>query len=412
LLRRILNAHPEAYEEKKHGQTPEVFEKYRTLPDEAGRQNVYRNFERNLACICRHALDAGAAVVVSTVAVNLRDFPPLASLHRRELAPPQRERWNRWYQEGIAAEGEGDNLAAIECYRQALAIDDHHAELHYRLARCALAAGDIDTARRHFALARDWDALQFRTDSRLNDIIRNTAGQFQGEAVYFVDAEEELAQSARCPDGIPGSEFFHEHVHFHFDGDHEMAKSLLPTVVAVIEQKRGLSAATSAEVPTRPECARLLGFTPWDKVNTAAAMVKLTAKPPFTAQLEHAARQEKAEQAIASVMDKLDERFIRDVIQKYREAIAAHPEDWHLHYNLAMFLHQLGRAPEAVREFEYVVQTLPHVTSYRTLLAYALGRAGLWEQATYHFHQVLKRDPRYRPAREGLQRARQATGRP
>jgi len=410
LLRRVLRAHPEAYQQEKHKRAPEFFEKYRTGPDEPGRQNVYGNFAANLARICQSGLDAGAAVIVSTVAVNLRDFPPLASLHRRDLAPAARAQWNAWYEKAMATETEGDQAGAVEHYRKALAIDDCYAELHYRLARCAQAGGDTDTARRHFALARDCDALPFRADSRLNQLVRQIVGREASAELYVADVERALAASARCPDGIPGSEFFYEHVHFHFDGDYEVAKSLLPAVVGVLERRRGWSTSAPAEIRDRAECARRLGFTPWDEVNTAAAMVQLTSKPPFTGQLEHTVRQAEAEKAISSVMDRVDDRFIHEVIQAYREAIEANPEDWHLHYNLATFLHQLNRAPEAAREFEYVVRTLPHVSAYRTLLAYALGKAGLWDQAADHFREVLKRDRRYQPARDGLDWTRKAAG--
>ena len=410
LLRRILRAHPQEYQEEKHTREPEFFEKYHTRPTDAGRQGVYRNFEANLRRICQVGLDAGAAVIVSTVAVNLRDCPPLASLHRDDLTPPERGRWDSVYQQGIAAEKQGDNARAMALYEEAAAIDDEYAELHFRLARCAQRGGEADKAKRHFALARDRDALQFRTDSRLNEIVRAVVAEQPEKSICLVDAEKLLAECDRCPGGICGSELFYEHVHFRFDGDYEMAAALLPRVVDVLRRRRGLSPAEDARIPTRDECAALLGFTQWDEVNTAAGMAQLTAKPPFTGQLEHAARQARLDEAISSVMDRVDERFINDVIQGYRQAIEANPGDWHLHYNLATFLHQLGRAPEAAREFDIVVRALPHVNPYRTLLAYALGKAGLWDRSIHHFREVLRRDPRYQPARDGLSWAQKGAG--
>jgi len=409
LLRRVLRAHPEAYQEEKHTRAPDFFDTYHTRTSDAGRQGVYRNFQANLRRICQTGLDAGAAVIVSTVAVNLRDCPPLASLHRGDLMQLQRGRWDSLYQQGVAAEKAGDNAKAVGFYEEAAVIDDQYAELHFRLGRCAQGAGDPDKAKRHFALARDRDALQFRTDSRLNEIIRAVAEQQEGP-IQLVDVEKILADCDGCPDGIPGSELFYEHVHFRFDGDYEMAAALLPAVVDVLQQRRGLSPAEAATIPTRAECAALLGFTRWDEVNTAAGMAQLTAKPPFTGQLEHAARQARADKAISSVMDRVDKGFINEVIQSYGEAIEANPEDWHLHYNLATFLHQLGRSPEAAREFDTVVRALPHVNPYRTLLAYALGRAGLWDRAIYHFGEVLRRDSQYAPARDGLGWAQKAAG--
>jgi Tfp pilus assembly protein PilF len=134
-------------------------------------------------------------------------------------------------------------------------------------------------------------------------------------------------------------------------------------------------------------------------------MAQLTAKPPFTAQLGHAGRQRRKEEAVASIIERVDEAFISDVIQIYRSAIAASPHDWQLRYNLGTFLHQLKRFDEAAEQFAHVVRALPHVSPYRTLLAYALAQAGRRQQAAEQLREVLKRDPRYKPARDALDQA-------
>jgi len=397
LLRRLLGANPEARQNRRLNRDLGYFEDHRTAFDDPARDWVYRNFRVNLERICRRGLNARAGVIVSTVAANLRDCPPLGSLHCRDLAAPRREQWDRWYQEGIRFETAGDIEQAVSCYRKAVGVDDHYAELHFRLARCLLRTGDPDSARREFALARDWDALQFRADRRINEIIREVGG----EAARLVEVDKLLAESERCPDGIPGGEFFYEHVHLRFPGDYEVARAMLPPLLACLG-KTSVASAGSWEIPTSEQCARDLAFTRWDEVNTAAAMVKLTANPPFTGQLEHAQRQAEAEKAIASVMDRVDERFVDDVIQIYRQAIAARPEDWILQYNLGAFLHQLGRPQGAIPCFEQVVRTVPDFACYHVLLGHAFGRAGLIDQAVRQFREALKRDPRFKAAREGL----------
>ena len=54
-------------------------------------------------------------------------------------------------------------------------------------------------------------------------------------------------------------------------------------------------------------------------------------------------------------MERVDEQFIDQMIQAYRQAIAARPDDWVLRYNLGTFLHQLERPREAAACFEQVV---------------------------------------------------------
>lgn len=397
LFRRLLGANPEARQNRKLKRDRAYFEDRRTAFDDPGRDHVYRNYRKNLSRICRYALDAGADVVVSTVGVNLRDCPPLGSLHRGNLAPSERQQWDRLYQDGIGFESTGDFERALFSYRRTLEIDDCYAELHFRMARCCLRTGDPDGARRAFALARDRDALQFRADCRINEIVREVAA----EGARLVEVDKALAESERCPDGVPGGEFFYEHVHLRFPGDYEVARAILPAVLDCL-RRRGVTPVGSVEVPTSEQCARDLAFTHWDEVNTAAAMAKLTANPPFTGQLDHARRQAEAERAVATVMDRVDERFVNDVIAAYGQAISARPRDWVLQYNLGTFLHQLGRPQEAAPCFEQVVRTVPDFAAYHVLLGHALGQAGLTDQAARQFREAIKRDPRCKPAREGL----------
>jgi tetratricopeptide (TPR) repeat protein len=407
LLRRVLKANPEAARTKRKPPTAEFFREHRTALDDPERDYVYRNFRRNLEQICAYGSQAGAAVILSTVAVNLRDCPPLGSLHRSDLTQARLQEWEQLYRKGMMSEVGGDTPRAISCYEQAAALDDHHAELHFRLARGQLLAGQREAAQRQFILAKDWDALQFRADTRLNDIVREVATESLGTGpIRLVATDAALAACERCPDGIPGREFFYEHVHLRFDGDYEVAKTFLPAIIQSL-QERGLTVPESpAPVPSREQCAKALAFTPWDEVNTAAAMAKLTAQPPFTGQLEHAVRQAAAEKAVSAVMDRVDEAFVRQVIQMYRQAIEARPQDWHLRYNLGALLHQLERPQEAAPYFDFVVQTFPHLASFRVLLGYALGKAGRVDQAIEQFHQALKRDRRCQEAREGLAWAR------
>ena len=290
-------------------------------------------------------------------------------------------------------------------YERAAALDDQYADLHFRLARCHLGAGMIEEARRDYATARDWDALQLRADSQLNRIIRNAAAELAPEGVYLVETDMAMAASDRCPTGIPGAEFFYEHVHLRFDGDFETAKALLPAVIEGL-RRRGLSPSESARVPSREECAQRLAFTEWDEVNTAAGMLHLTANAPFTEQLEHDRRQAEAQKAVSDVMDRVDEEFVNRVILAYEQAITSYPDDWTLRFNLGTFLHQLGRFSEAAGHLHHVVRTLPHVPAFRTLLGYALGKSGQVDPAIQQFREALKRDARYQEARKGLTWAR------
>jgi tetratricopeptide (TPR) repeat protein len=320
-------------------------------------------------------------------------------------------RWESFYRDGIEQENKQDPAEAVAHYLKAAAVDSHYAELHFRLGRCYLTTGETKAAKDRFSLARDWDALQFRADSRLNEIAREVAAEYDGKKVHLVDAETALAVSDQHRDGVPGSDLFYDHVHFRFDGDYELAKAILPTAIRVLQQNRGLTPSGSVGIPSRSQCAERLAFTAWDEVNTAAGMAKMTALPPFTDQLDHSLRQSRAEQAISQVMSRVDEKFVSEVLETYHDTIRIDPNDWHLHCNLGSFLYELERFPDAVEHIEYVVNTFPDVSPFRTLLGSALARAGYLDQAIGHFRQALERDAQYEPAKKALDWALQQKGR-
>ena len=74
---------------------------------------VYDNFRQNLIDICGIARRAGAGVILSTVAVNLRDCPPFASQHRSDLSPEELAKWKSIYQAGIELEAKEQWAEAI-----------------------------------------------------------------------------------------------------------------------------------------------------------------------------------------------------------------------------------------------------------------------------------------------------------
>jgi len=143
---------------------------------------VYGHFEENLSDMIRAGHRCGAGIVVSTVAVNLRDCAPFASAYRSGMSAMDRAQWEHLYQLGREAELGGELEQANELFQRAARIDDSVAELRFRAGRCALALGQAAEAQKDFAAARDLDTLRFRCDSTLNELIRQTVS---GLTIYF-----------------------------------------------------------------------------------------------------------------------------------------------------------------------------------------------------------------------------------
>lgn len=126
-------------------------------------------FERNLTSAARTFRDAGVPVFIASLTSNLRDQEPL-------VAPGNR--------------------------------GPERAEGAFLSARFALGAGDLTRAQALFERARDLDVVRFRAPGEFNEVVRRVA---KATGAIYVPVAEVVARGA--PAGVPGSEFFLEHVH-------------------------------------------------------------------------------------------------------------------------------------------------------------------------------------------------------
>jgi tetratricopeptide (TPR) repeat protein len=396
-LAQVFEKAARTFAKDKPPQTQEMLREQRMAFDDPKREVVYQNFRANLDAICDIAARAGAKVIVSSVAVNLRDFPPLESMHRTGLSAAQLDEWSKAYHAGDKAEWNKQYDEALKHFRAAAQIDDHHAELLYRIARCEEVLGQLADARTHYALARDWDALQFRTDCKLNGIARDIAKQRSKDGVRFVDAEVAFAASSLAMNGVCGEKLFQEHVHFLFEGDHLLATTLLPSVRAAL----GLNTATKPSLDG-DECARRLAYTPIEAANILSAVEQMTGKPPFLDQLEHGSRHALLQRRAQDAMRSVTVADIQQAKAIYHAALARRPDDWMLHYNYARLLGDVREDAAALPEYERVAKLFPHQRTLRFSFGVALMKVRRVADAAAEFTAVLKSDPEFAPARQAL----------
>jgi len=307
-------------------------------------RQAYKNYEANLRDTVAAARRSGARVFVSTVATNLKDCGPFASLHRENLKPEELRSWTGLVEQGSQLEDAKSHPEALQAYLAASKIDDQYAELEFRLARTLLAMADYAGARQHFSRARDLDTLRFRADSRVNEI--NRASSAWG--AELLDAEAVL--SNQSPNGILGSEFVYEHVHLTPRGNYLLARELFLKIAAELakqalpetQQAGSLQAASNDVAPSEADCDRWLALTPHDRLRMTNEMLQRLEKPPFTNQINH------SEQVLRLTMlvDVPDENP-NETAAEYQWAIRRQPDDRILHYNFGLFLFDYNRSAAA-----------------------------------------------------------------
>jgi Flp pilus assembly protein TadD len=349
---------------------------------------MYSHFRANLEDIVAVTQASGAQTILCTVGSDLRDTPPFASLHSEALVadPAKQAEWERLYQVGSATEDAGDPAGAIPQYESAAAIDASHAEFQYRWGRALLHSKQEESAKEHLVRARDLDALRFRADTRINEIIREVAAAHAANGVTLLDAADTLAKSSE--DGIPGSNHFFEHVHFTFHGNYTLGAAVAETAESLLPEGLRAQAATAPTL-SEPDVARRLAHTTWDefRVNTLAA--GHISRPPFTNQLGHEGTLLTWEERLDALRTQTQEAGLPATYAVYQEAAAQSPEDWRLHTRWGDLLNDNGAPAEAEQHWRMVMQHVPHAPAPYIGLGKSLQRTGRAEEAVGLYELAL-----------------------
>ena len=165
-----------------------MFMKNRIAPGDPHKEVVYRNFRRNLEDILRAGRASGVPILLNTVAVNLKDCAPFASLADTNLPAADRLACDDLSREGAEADQQGNFTVAADRWARAARLDAHSAQLQFELGSCLLSLTNFAAARQHLEQACDFDALPFRADSRINEAILGTARDAKDRAVALCDA--------------------------------------------------------------------------------------------------------------------------------------------------------------------------------------------------------------------------------
>lgn len=338
-----------------------MFLEHRIADGDSRLRDTRALYRRNIAAVCDAAARAGARVALCTVPVNLTDGPPFASAMPPGLSASAREALSNDLAAARTALGEGRPAEAARRLGAALPAADGHADLHFLLGTCAAAEGRPVDARAEWQRAADLDTLRFRADGAINGALRELAVERGGADVVLVDADAALSAG--------GSGAFHDHVHLSASGTHRMAAMIARAI-------------TGRDAPLDyAACAGRLLIGPAEEVRVAEMVAALLQRPPFTAWPDHAARMRSVEASLAALRAAVTPAAVAEWDRRYREALAARPDDDGLWECRAEFLAQHGTAEDEAAARGRVVELRPGDRFARRKLALALHRAGRADEA-------------------------------
>ncbi len=339
-----------------------MFVENRIHPQDARLTQVYDYFGENLTDICRFGYSQNVPVIVCTVGSNLRNSPPFATMHRPGWTSQDQANWDTVYKAAVAAEAEEEYDSAIADYEKALQLDEDFAELHFRLGRCYWALGRYEDAQLAYTRARECDALRFRADTQINEVIRGVAAEHTNEGVHLLDVVAMFGSDEWSPHGVAGEELFHEHVHMNFTGNYAIAQGLFDLVSSKILP--GEEMAEDAEL-TLEQCAERLALTAWNQQLIRANLCLMMDVPPFTYQLDHT---EDFTHRIAVWKEFEDNHLMEsaaDAVGSYTWAIEKTPDDWMLKRRFAELLGVLEDYRAAGRYVTEILQLFPQVPEFQ-----------------------------------------------
>jgi lysophospholipase L1-like esterase len=209
--------------------------------DGAWHDRVAAQFDDSIRATIAHCRTARVPLLLIKPGSNLRDCPPFKSEHRLNLSPDSERSWETAFDSATARENAAsttappDLCAALQQYRDVEKIDNQYALLDWRIARLLDRIGKKTEAFQYYLRARDQDVCPLRTPNRHEQILEQIATETK---TPLLDAAALLA--AKSPDGIPGNDWYLDHVHPTIGGHQKIAQA-----IALRLRELGFLSATS-----------------------------------------------------------------------------------------------------------------------------------------------------------------------
>ena len=218
--------------------------------DDRLKQQIIMHYRLNLRRIASIADSVDAGIVYVTPVINIRDMSPFKSEHRNDLDPDALMRWQALYGDGRKRQQAGRLDDALRHYREALAIDDRYAELHFRIGQVLFEQRNYREAEAAFRRAVEEDVAPLRILASMQQAVAETAEAVSAPLIEF-PAIMRRAYLEEYGHTVFGREYFTDHVHTSIEGYRKLAAALFDQLVAM-----GIARPDAAWNTARAEAVR------------------------------------------------------------------------------------------------------------------------------------------------------------
>lgn len=377
--------------------------------DDRWRAQVLAHFRSALGQIVAVARDAGAEVILVVPASNLRDCSPFKSEHRDGLTHDQLREFRADVRAADEAFQAGRFAEALSTIDRALRTDSRYAAAHYLRGRVLMGKGDTKAARQAFVQAREEDVCPLRAVEAIQEIVRDVAADRKLPVLDFaalVDRESKY--------GIPGADWFLDHVHPTIAGYQRLARELAQELIGMkvvrpqppwtadgfervarhvmdridprdhalalrnvakvlswagkVDEADRLALQAAQQLPDDAEAQRMAGF----------AKLRLNQTAEAKSHFEAALRVQPADARVLSGLGEVHTRLGQHEAARdcFARAAAVDPKHVPAHFNLGNSLRILGQLEEAEAAYRKALSLAPdHPDAHKNLglVLFALG---------------------------------------
>jgi tetratricopeptide (TPR) repeat protein len=370
--------------------------------DDTLKQHILTHYRLNLARMVKLARSVDADILFVQPAVNLKDMSPFKSAHRDGLDAAALQAWQALYARAGELEAAGDAAAALAVYREALALDDRYAELHYRMGHVLFSLGRYAEAEQAFQRALEEDIAPLRMLGAMQQDVAEVAA---AEDVPLVDFPEILraAYLQEYPHAVFGKEFFVDHVHTSMEGYRLLGLALFDELVST-----GIATPDAGWNAARREAVREAVIASLDPRDEGGALLNLGKVLEWAGKFQEAYVSFQRSLEILGPSPMLYDRLARTAyaLQQYDEtmhylqaSLQLDPGIPGVHAKLATILGKQGKTDEAIKHFQAELEITPGNYVVHAGLAKLLEKQGNNSAAFEHYEKALQLDPKFESAR-------------
>ena len=407
--------------------------------DDALKQQIITHYRLNMRRIVKLARDAGAGVILVQPASNIKDMSPFKSEHREGLDEATLEQWERLYKRAEELQHAGQLQQALAVYREAQALDDRYAELHYRTGQLLFELKRYPAAQQAFARALEEDVAPLRMLGAMQRIVEQVAAAEQVPLIDFPAIIRD-AYLSQYDHAVFGREYFPDHVHTNMEGYRLLGLALFELLV-----RQGIARPAPDWNAARIEAVRqevIAGLDPGIEgraVLTMGRVLDWAGKHSEALELFKRARETlgpsprlydrlarsafilgRVDETIEYLRETLDlypqlpgvnsrlamllqkQRKIDEAIHHCRAELEINPTDHYVHAGLANLLEMKGDADAALRHYEIALQIKPDYEYVLVKLAELLIYSQRYDDALAHTEKALRINPEQYRAHRAL----------